>query len=149
MKIAHFVKLSVFSYEGEDSETILGSLLKLIPFDLEKNNIPVSKSAATGFNEKKIHIFEIMLQKNSLIKEFLDFLKNSLGSEQRNIISCQAASRLDELLDFFIRLDKKEWIENSKMILTDSGKCFHIKISIAAFPKKREVGLKMIKELFE
>ena len=149
MKIAHSIKLSVFSKEDEDSELVLRSLIKLLPFDIEKNKIPVSKTTATGFSEKKIQIFEITIQKDSLIREFIDFLKRGIGHEQNNTIRIQAESRLDENLDFFIRLDKEEWAENEKMALTDSGKCFHIRISIAAFPKKRESALGIINYIFE
>ena len=31
---------------------------------------------------------------------------------------------------FFLRFDKDEYIRNDKLMLTDSGNCFHIKIIV-------------------
>ena len=57
-------------------------------------------------------------------------------------------SRLDKNLDLFLRFEKDTWINERKLVLTDSGKCFHLRISIAAFPKNREVALNVVKDLF-
>lgn len=147
MKYAHLLKLTVFSRENKNEELVLDSLSKLFPFSLE-NKVSVKKTSATGFNEKKIKIFEISLSKDSLINDFLENLVENLTEIQKGIIIKQAESRLDNGLDFFIRFDKDSWVKEKKLLLTDSGNCFHLKISIAAFPKKREVALKVIDGLF-
>ena len=149
MKIAHSIKLNVFSYENENGEIILECFLKFFPFNLEENKVKLKKTHPKGFNESSITIFETVLTKNNLINKFLDFILDNLSQEQKIIILNQMESRLDDNLDFFIRFDKDEWIKNNKLELTDSGKCFHLRISVAAFPRKREVGLKIIRELFE
>ena len=148
MKYAHSIKLNVFSHENENSDIILNSFLKFFPFRLEENKIILNKTNAKGLNESTIGIFEAVLTKANLISKFLEFILNNLSQEQKQNILKHAESRLDEDLDFFIRFDKDEWISNNKLELTDSGKCFHLKISIAAFPKKREVALNTVKELF-
>ena len=147
MKYAHSIKITVFSYEHENSETVLNAFLRFFPFDLEENKVFLKKNIAKGFNEHKIVIFEIALTKHNLINQFLKNLFSNLDESQRNQISNQTESRLDENLDFFLRFDKDSWVNDKKLILTDSGKCFHIKMSIAAFPKKREVALNVIKDL--
>ena len=148
MKIAHSIKLNVFSYENENSGIILDSFLKLFPFNLGENKVTLKKTNAQGFNESTINIFEVILTKTNLINQFLDFILSNLNQEQKQTILSQLESRLDDNLDFFMRFDKDEWIKNNKLELTDSGKCFHLKISVAAFPRKREVGLKIMRELF-
>lgn len=147
MKYAHLIKLSVFSYEHENSEGILEAFLGFFPFNLEENKVLLKKSAAEGFNDRKITILEVILSKANLVNEFLENLLNNLNKEQKEQILMEAESRLDENLDFFIRFDKEEWLNNRKLELTDSGKCFHLKISIAAFPKKREIALNVVKKL--
>ena len=67
---------------------------------------------------------------------------------KKNQILQQIDSRLDKSLDFFLRFDKDSWIAGKKLLLTDAGKCFHIRISMAAFPKKREIALNVVKDLF-
>ena len=148
MKYAHSIKLNVFSYEYEINKPVFDAFLKLFPFNLEENKVVVKKSVATGLNETKIEILEITLTKNNMINQFLENLLNSLDENQKQIILEQLESRLDSNLDFFLRFDKDSWINENKLILTDSGKCFHLKISIAAFPRKREVALKTARELF-
>ena len=148
MRYAHLIKLTVFSHEDENKKYILDALLRFFPFNLEDDKIPVKKTAAEGSGEKKIEIFEITLAKTSLINQFLKNLLDNLDKEQKNNVLQQAESRLDKNLDFFLRLDKDAWIDGKKLILTDSGKCFHLKIGIAAFPKKRELALNVVKDLF-
>ena len=148
MKYAHLLKLTVFFYENENSESILQAFLGFFPFSLEDNKVFLNKTQATGFNEKKIGIFEITLTKSNLINKFLENLLDKLDENQKNIIVMQTESRLDKNMDFFIRFDKESWMNDKKLLLTDSGKCFHLKISIAAFPKKREIALNVVKDLF-
>ncbi|HLC60823.1 MAG TPA: RNA-binding domain-containing protein [Candidatus Nanoarchaeia archaeon] len=149
MKYAHSIRLTVFSYENENSNALLESFLKFFPFNLEENKIELKKTEAKGANESIITIFEIILAKTNLINRFLDFILTILEKKQKELILTQIESRLDENLDFFMRFDKDEWINSNKLKLTDSGKCFHLKINVAAFPRKREIGLKIIRELFQ
>lgn len=148
MKYAHLVKLTVFSRENENAELILDSLQKFFPFSLENSKVSIKKTTATGFNQREIKIFEVSLSKSSLISGFLENLAENLTEIQKGILLKQAESRLDNNLDFFIRFDKDSWMQEKKLLLTDSGDCFHMKISMAAFPKKREVALKIISDLF-
>ncbi len=148
MKYAHLIKLTVFSYENENNESILDSFLKFFPFSIEDNKVILRKTNAIGFNDKKIEVLEITLTKTNLINQFLKNLLSNLNENQKNEILQQIESRLDENLDFFLRFDKDTWINEKKLVLTDSGKCFHLKISVAAFPKKREIALNVVRDLF-
>lgn len=148
MRYAHSLRLTVFSYEYEDKDQILEAFLKFFPFSLEENKVVLKRTDAKGFKENKIEILEATLSRDSLTNQFLENLVKSLDKEQKSILLSQAESRLDASLDFFLRFDKDEWIRKSQLLLTDSGKCFHLRISIAAFPKKREIALKVIHDLF-
>lgn len=145
MKIAHNIKLSVFAHEEEDAEKIERVFLSLLSFEPNKEKLDIRRITATGFRERKIMILEIILKKDRHIKKFLDILKEKISSEQKKLILKQAESRLDDALDFFIRLDKQRLL-NNKFWVTDSGDCFHIKISVAAYPAKREAALDVIRE---
>lgn len=98
--------------------------------------------------KKNISILGVTLTKPRLINFFLKNLLSHLDKNQKKKILIQVESRLDKDLNFFLRFDKDQWLNEKKAILTDSGKCFHVKIGIAAFPKKREVALGVIKNLF-
>lgn len=146
MKVAHNVKLTVFAYEHDDAEAVLQSLVALCPFDLEQEKLKTNMSVAEGFHEKKIRIYEIFLKKERHTTKFLDSLKQNLSEPQRELITRQAESRLDCELDFFIRLDRQKLIQEKKYWLTDAGDCFHIRISVAAYPKNRESALAVVRQ---
>ena len=93
-------------------------------------------------------IFGAALTKSNLISQFLRNLLSSLDENQKNQILQQIDSRLDKNLDFFLRFDKDSWINEKKLLLADAGKCFHIRISMAVFPKKREIALNVVRDLF-
>jgi RNA binding exosome subunit len=149
MKLAHNIKLSVFSHEEDDLDKLAQTITKLCPFDLEQEKLQLKQSTATGFKERKIKIFEILLTKERHTTKFLNHLKQNLSDDQRQLLINQTESRLDQELDFFIRLDKQKLLNENQFWITDSGNCFHIKISIAAYPANRETGLKVVKEWLE
>jgi RNA binding exosome subunit len=149
MKITNSVTIKVFCKPEENQETIKQSLLKLLPFSLEQEKLQLTHTKATGFNDREISIFEITLSKDNHISQFIKHLKSLLSADTKQLILRQLETRLDEEFNFFIRLDKDRLINDNLCYITDSGSCFHIKINIAAFPKKREAAIKVIRSIFE
>ncbi len=148
MKLAHQIKLSVFAKPEDDMGLIKKGALSLIPFDIEKEKIELKETKADGFNKKEVRILEIELKKDRHINEFLKSLTNKLNPEQKGILIKQLNSRLDGQLRFFIRLDKDRLLKD-ELHITDSGNCFHITLSIAAFPARIENAIKILKEIFK
>lgn len=148
MKYAYLIKLTAFSYEHENDGAILDAFLRFFPFNLDENKVAFNRTCASGFDERKIDLLEVILAKNNLINRFLKNLLSNLDENQRKLILEQAESRLDKNMGFFLRFDKDLWVKEKKLALTDSGKCFHIRISVAAFPKKRGIALNIIKKIF-
>ncbi len=144
MKFANSVTIRVFVKEDEDYDAVHAAFRSLVPLDLEK--VLVRQQAAVGFNERRIGILEIVLVKDRHIRAFLDFLGERLGERQRQLLIHQKESRLDSGLDFFVRLDKDKLLAG-EFLVTDSGNCFHIKIGIAAFPRKRAVALATVERM--
>ncbi|MEK6942820.1 MAG: RNA-binding domain-containing protein [Nanoarchaeota archaeon] len=148
MKYAHNVKISVFSHENENKESNFNAFLELFPFNLEKSKVKVEKTNAEGVSENKIEILEVNLDRQKLVNDLLFSLVSKIKDVDKSMIISQLESRLDSGLHFFLRIDKETWINERKIMITDSGSCFHMRISVAAFPKKREIALKLMKELF-
>ena len=146
MKLAHTVKLSVFAYDTEDAARVSAKIAALCPFDLKEENIELKSTSALGFNERKIKIFEIILAKEKHISKFLKNLKDKFSDDPRSLLANQSESRLDSDLNFFIRLDKPRWLDEDRLWITDSGDCFHMRMTVAAFPANREAALKVIKD---
>ncbi|MEM4336831.1 MAG: RNA-binding domain-containing protein [Candidatus Woesearchaeota archaeon] len=145
MKLAHTIKLSVFVNEGEEEAQILERMKSFLPLDFDIEKITIQRQKATGLKENKIIILTLNLEKEKHTNVFIETLINNLNQKQREILLREAQSRLDNELNFYIRIDKKKLMEENKFYITDSGNCFHIKIHIAAFPKKREKALEVIR----
>jgi len=150
MKYAHFIQAKVFSCEkdNDNEKLIIEKILQLFPFNLKDEKIQLKRTVALGFDKKEIAVLEIGLSKERHTTKFLENLADKLDVEQKKIILAQTESRLDRNLDFFLRLDQDEFLKHDKMVLTDSGKCFHIRISLAAFPKKRQNAIRIINKIF-
>lgn len=144
MRLAHNIKITVFSKE-EDPGRIREALISLTGFELEKEKLSIKQSTAMGFKEKKIRILEIVLKKEKHTNMFLSRLMAALKKEQKEMLLRQIESRLDSNLDFFVRLDKEKLL-NNELWITDSGNCYHIKISIAAYPSTREKAVEIVEK---
>jgi len=145
VKLANNIKIRVFCKGDEDKNLIVEKLKLLLPFDLEKEKIKLEERKAEGFDEKKIYVIRAFLTKDRHINAFIENLVDRLGEEKKTLLE-QFESRLDDDLNFFIRLDKDMLLKN-KFVVTDSGNCYHIKINIAAFPKKREKVIEVLNKL--
>jgi RNA binding exosome subunit len=154
MRYLHRITVTVFLNPEEYSdnlhieENIISSLKRILLLDIVKEKIDLSIVKAVGFENREIKIFEMRILKESHTNIFLNNLKELLGQEQLSTLLSQRWSRLDENMDFFIRLDKKALIEG-KAVLTESGDCFHIKMGIASFPKNRDVAIKVVESMFD
>lgn len=147
--IAHFIELSVFSTPEDELDKVHKGMLTFLPFDLEKEKINLKQTNAEGFNDRKITILEAVLDKQRHITLFLKNLISRLGPEQKELLERQKESRVDENLYFFLRFDKSRLIEEGKLWLTDCGNCYHLKIGLAPFPRKKEIALQLVDELLE
>ena len=142
MKLVHNILVTAFCREGESLELITSAMRRLLP-----SEVIIKQQTAFGFNEKRIKVLSVTLDKEKLVNAFLKNLASSLTGEQMQLLVSQKQSRLDDELHFFIRLDK-ESLFSKEYRITDSGSCIHIRMSIAAFPKKRAVALSLIDQLF-
>ena len=138
----------MFCTPEDEREMVYEGFLSLLPFDLEKEKIHVKQSTAKGFHEREIKIFEVRLEKQHHINAFLKHLVAGLSKEQKGLLVRQAESRLDEGMCFYIRLDKEKLIREHRLWLTDRGGCYHLKLTLAPFPKRREQALDLVKEMF-
>ncbi len=146
MRISHEIRLSVFCKEWENEKEILDKLYSFFPFEIKKQ---FKRETATGFFDKPIRIFQVTLTKNKEINLFIKDLLAKLNNEQKELLVEQIDSRIDIGLHFFIRFEKDKLLKENVLWITDDGNCFHLKMSIAAFPKKREVAKEVIMQMLK
>lgn len=148
MKLLHNAKLSVFCKPEDNYESTKNAFVSLAGINLKKEKIKINEFKTKGFNERIIQSIELTLNRNRHVRLFMDHLKSLLNDTQKKTLVSQIPSRLDNELFFFIRLDKKSWATKRRLILTDSGSCFHIRLSVAAFPKRKNIAAGIVKMLF-
>jgi len=146
MKYANRVKISVFVKPEEDEARIAEAMRSLIPFNLEEQKLILKRSTVQGFSEKKIIIYELELEKESHTNAFLKSLNEKLDERQKDMLILQD-NRLDDECCFYLRLDKQKLLDGEYQ-LTNSGECYHIKMCIAAYPKKRECAKDVVRKIF-
>ncbi|MBN2142288.1 hypothetical protein JW711_03070 [Candidatus Woesearchaeota archaeon] len=154
MKLVHNISLSVFVKFGEDEERIRKALLSLVPLDLEKEKLKVERQVTHGF-EHKIIVLGMSVSKERHARAVLEFLLGKLTKDQKRLILIQE-NRLDDECFFYLRFDKNALLGDvgaggggeGCLELTDSGDCFHVKMSIAAYPKKREAAVVLLRKIF-
>lgn len=147
MKWAHSITLTAFAKPEDDSPAIKEALEALAPLDLEKEKIKTETEKSSGFDGRSILIHKIILSKERHVNEFLQFMIDNLTEEQKTTLIEQKETRLDEEYNFFIRFEKEHWMQERKLELTDTGSCFHLKITLACYPKNKESALKLIERL--
>lgn len=148
MKYAHFINIRVFSKEEDNQEQILNKLKELIPFDFKKEKINLKIEKAFGFDDKKIDVINLKIEKEKHTNKFIENLFNKFNEDQKNLLLKQIESRLDNNLHFYLRLDKDKLL-NKEYWLTDSGNCFHFTFAIAAYPHKREFAINILKSILK
>ncbi|MFA6089147.1 MAG: RNA-binding domain-containing protein [Candidatus Woesearchaeota archaeon] len=129
------IKVRVFYLPDEDISTNYAVLFPFTTEDFE--DIEISEKESEG-----LMIKETIITKNRHLNVFFKNLLLILN-EDKQIILSELNERIDkEHFDFYLRLDK------NTLKLTTTGNCFHIKITVAAFPKTFEkVKEKMIELL--
>lgn len=147
MKYAHTIQITVFASPEEQAE-VEQTLIALVGFNPQDEKLAIAHESALGVEKEKIVILRIVLNKERHTTLFLKHLLEKLGADQKEVLCKQAESRLDEELHFFIRLHKSKLLEGAYQ-LTDSGNCYHINITLAVYPRKRENALALIHKLFK
>jgi RNA binding exosome subunit len=135
------VKVRVFCDEEQEKN----DLLRLFPFSLAQEKIKVHEQITTGFADKKIIVYRVILEKQRHIKKFMANLLNSLTDMQQLEISNY---RVDEHQQFYLRLDKKAW-KQKNIQLTDKGNCYHITFHLVTYPKNTRKAQEEMTNMFK
>ncbi|PIY60435.1 hypothetical protein COY95_01785 [Candidatus Woesearchaeota archaeon CG_4_10_14_0_8_um_filter_47_5] len=149
MRLAHLVTLRVFSKEEDDDAQVRACFLSFFPFDLEKEKIPLNRTSAAGFEHKTIVIYETTITKPRHCNQFLKALFARFSDEQKAIIKEKLDRRITDDLCLYFRFDKDRFLAENQLFFVDTGNCFHLKISLAAFPRTKDAAKKIVTKLIE
>lgn len=145
MKIAHNLAIRVLCLPKEVDDVSI-SLKLLLGCGKEKEIAISTTEPPEGATSVLV---QSSLKKESDINHLVKFIANNLNTEEKKQIFQEAESRVDEHLDFFLRFDKDEWMQNKKLKLTTKGNCFHLTFAMAAYPKSKGKVVALVKEIFK
>ena len=150
MKYIHTVTIRVFS-KNETPESIEKGFDYLLPFDLMKEKIKINSQYFHADSEnpdaEPMTVYSVFMDRQAFIGEFIKYFRSLLTPEQKKNIIARAEKFMDEDCAIYIRMDKNELIRE-RIEFVEHGDCFHITMNIAAFPKKKEKALEIVKMLF-
>ena len=147
-KLVNNITIRIIFKEEDNKEKLIETLKKLVPFDLKEEKIEIKSSSDKCLNLSPVGTLTIELTKNRHIRKFLNHLFSELTFEQIELLTRDVEERLDERCCFSLRLDKEKLIEG-KYLITKTGNCFYIGMSIAAYPAKKENGALILKEILD
>ncbi|WP_409200959.1 RNA-binding protein [Methanobrevibacter sp. DSM 116169] len=134
----HNIRFRIFVYNNENEDDLSQALLNILPEAI------IQKEDAEGIFEDDITILTGLVDKKRYTKEFFKSLKN-LDKDQLNKLILDLDKKMDEHGNLFLRFDIEDAIDE-KWTIVDSGNCIHLKVKIAAYPAKKEIAIKKIKE---
>lgn len=144
MKVLHEVLATVFIKAEDKREDVLAALKELFPFEVvpELETVELSKG--------KMEVAKVSIKRDAQTNAFLRKFRELMGEVQLNAIASQADRLHEDEEDFnwYVRLDKRSWIGERKAVITESGECFHLRFTLAVFPKKLETARALALKLF-
>ncbi|MBN2880965.1 hypothetical protein JXM83_02835 [Candidatus Woesearchaeota archaeon] len=151
MKLMHGIKIEVFGKDLEDNK-INDAFDFLLPFDLLQNKVKIETEyfgpdPEIGIGEP-ITSYKTLITQQRLLTEFISFLRKMLSPSQKEDIVTNASKFMDEDCNAYIRFDK-ESLFKKELELTKGGNCFHVTISLAAYPKTIEKAREVVTQLFQ
>ena len=144
MKFGHYLTARVLCSKT-DTVALSTSLKRLLGCGIEKD-VVVTIDSSDDDAPALVHSF---LKKETDINHFFKFLVKQFPVQDKQTILQEIDSRVDDHLDFFLRIDKMEWLTHERVSLTSSGDCFHLTFAMAAYPKSKERAIALVKEIFK
>lgn len=142
MRYFESVHLRVITKSTDDIGEIRSRITDFLPFDLAKEKVLLSEDSFLDAHEQERFILVLHLTRQRHVRAFTKAVHSVLP---RETILAQLESRLDENCDFFLRFDLDAFLADGSLVLTDLGRCLHCKLAVAAYPRKRETALDVVR----
>lgn len=142
---AHNITLKAFFREGELAE---GRLLysRMLPEAavVEERLEPETEG---GVFTEPLYVLKTVLSKQKEIEGFTRKMVDGLSEGDLAEVRDTLENRIDDDCDLYLRFDKKEF--SAGRFVLRARDPVHVKIKIAAFPKKKENAIKTARQMLE
>lgn len=140
-KMIHNIRFREFVYESENLDELTQAIYNIFP-DAE-----IESEDAEGLMENKIIILSGVVDKKRQTKAFFNLLLE-LDQNQLDKLNNDLERKVDDKGNLFLRLSKEDAVDE-KITIVDSGDSIHLKVKIAAYPAKKEIAIKKVREAIE
>lgn len=137
----HKIRFREFVYESENLDELTQAIYNIFP-DAE-----IESEDAEGLMEDKIIILSGVVDKKRQTKAFFNLLLE-LDQNQLDKLNNDLERKVDDKGNLFLRLSKEDAVDE-KITIVDSGDSIHLKVKIAAYPAKKEIAIKKVREAIE
>jgi len=72
-----------------------------------------------------------------------------MSAQDKEILLKETDKYVDDHLDLFLRFERTAWTEHKKLALTTLGDCFHLTFAMAAYPKKKDRAVEIVRQIFK
>jgi len=132
----------MFVYENEDEQELRTALNNIFP------DVIPEVEEAEGLLEDEIIILSGVIDKKRYLKDFLNNLFEELGTDEIIKLYDDIDKKMDDQCNLFLRLSKEDAIDEDWHII-DNGDSIHLKIKVEAYPAKKEIAVKNMKEFIK
>ena len=132
--------LSTFVHATEDESKVLEALKNILP-----EEVKIERRKLRGHHGNPIIVLSTVIGRRKPLRELWDTIAAKLGAEEFKKLGQIATERLDDECNLYLRFDK-QLAYAGKLALTDTGDVIHVKLKVAAYPAKREVAARVVRE---
>jgi len=132
--------VSTLAHATEDEQKVLKALRVLLPEGVE-----VQRGKLKGHHGNPIFTFTASIKQRRLVRELWTRMTAKLRADELDKLSRVAPERVDETCHLYLRFDK-QLAYAGELALTEGGDAVHVELKVAAYPAKREVATKLVRE---
>jgi hypothetical protein len=133
-------KVSTLAHATEDEQKIIVALRVLLSKDIEIKGIKLK-----GHYGNPIVSFGASIEQKKPLHELWQRVVEKLRAGGLEKIGEIVDDRTDESCHLYLRFDKQQAYAG-ELALTDSGDAIHLTLKVAAYPARKEVAAKLVKE---
>jgi len=132
--------VSTLAHATEDEQKVLKALRVLLPDEVE-----VRRGKLKGHHGNPIFTFTASIKQRKLVRELWARMTSKLRAGELDKLSHAAPERVDETCHLYLRFDK-QLAYAGELALTEGGDAVYVELKITAYPAKREVATRLVRE---
>jgi len=133
-------RVSTLAHATEDEQKVIAALRVLL-----SNDVEIKGTKLKGHYGNPIVSFGASIGQKRTLHELWQRVVEKLRAGELEKIGGIVDDRTDEFCHLYLRFDKQQAYAG-ELALTDSGDAIHLTLKVAAYPARKEVAAKLVKE---